>query len=122
MVRYEPEEEPTKRHGSLPKLRALDTVPPEAEGAASELVDLGMVLRATQANTTAINGLSVQLGTLTREVAQHGKAIEEGRGELVADASKSAAKHTSNRMGALVGALVVAWEFASPYIHQLMHR
>jgi hypothetical protein len=115
------DEETTKRFGSVPKLRPVATVPPEADKP-SELVDLGMVMRATQGNTAAINALTVQLNTLSREVTQHGKALDEGRGALVADASKSAAKHTSNRMGALVGALVVLWEVASPYIHQLLAR
>jgi len=122
MVRgFDKNEEITKRHGSVPKLRPVDTVPPEKE-ASPELVDLGMVMRATQANTAAVNALTVQFGTLSREVSQHGKTLKEQRGELVADASKSAARHTSNRMGALVGALVVIWEFASPYIQQLIHR
>jgi hypothetical protein len=123
MVRGFNDEEITKSFGSKPKLRAelraVDTVPP-GEDKPSELVDLGMVLRATQQNTAAINGLTVQVGTLSREVSQHGKTLDEGRGDLVKDASKSAAKHTSNRMGALIGALVVLWEVASPYIHQLM--
>jgi hypothetical protein len=119
MVRGFNDEEITKSFGSKPKLRAVDTVPPGEDGP-NELVDLGMLLRATNANTAAIHGLTVQVGTLSREVSQHGKTLDDGRGELVKDASKSAAKHTSNRMGALIGALVVLWEVASPYIHQLI--
>jgi hypothetical protein len=123
MVRgFGKDEEITKRFGSVPKLRAQpDTVPPDS-GDSVGLVDLGMVMRATQANTAAVNELTVKFGTLEREVTQHGKTLDEGRGELVKDASRSAAKHTSNRMGALVGALVVLWEVASPYAHQLVEQ
>lgn len=118
MVRgYEEDELPTKR-GSA-RLRAVDTVPPENDPATAELVDLGMVMRATQANTAAVNAMRVELGTLSREVTQHSKALSEGSAELAASASHSAARHTSNRMGALFGALVVIWEFAAPYVHQL---
>lgn len=59
------------------------------------------------------------LAPLASEVALLRKDIEEDRGLLVKDASKSAAHGTSNRMAALLGALGIVYEIAAPYLHEL---
>lgn len=103
------DEEPT-RSRMLP--RAVPSAPP-TDGDLAELV--GQLLTATARLQSDVN----ELKPILSEVRQLRKEIDDDRHALVHGASSSAARHSSNRMAALMGALFTLYEVSAPYLHDL---
>jgi hypothetical protein len=80
---------------------------------------LGVLMAATARNGRHIAQIKRDYGVIRTEVMGLRKDIELDRNELVDGASRKAAKHSSNRMAALMGALFTAYELASPYLSEL---
>ena len=84
---------------------------------------LGVLMGAVARHGRHLDGIKRDLGTMKTEVIGMRKDIELDRGALVQDASHQAAtkaaKHSSNRMAALMGTLFTLYEMTSPYIHEL---
>jgi len=62
------------------------------------------------------------LRPLATEVHQLRQDIEEDRGALVTGASKTAAKHSSNRLAILMGALFSLYEVSAPALHEIWRQ
>jgi hypothetical protein len=95
----------------------LSSLPPLAEDPDEAL---GQLMAALARQGRHISLLKRDVGTIRTEVTGLRKDTELDRGELVDGASRKAAKHSSNRMAALMGALFTLYEVSSPYLHELV--
>lgn len=107
------EEETTPVEGQRQEFSA-ESVPP----ASSEAELLGRLLAAGARQQTAVNALSVQVGTLSRELSQFGRDLKDDKVQRV-ETAKHASKVTSNRMAALLGTLFVLYQEAAPVLHEV---
>ena len=86
---------------------------------------LGQIMGATARTGRKVDDLTIQIGTLSREVSGLRADIEQDRRALVHGAASKASTHTSNRMAGLLGALFLLYTEAAPYLHELwkmVHR
>ncbi len=95
----------------------LSSIPPLAEDRDEAL---GQMMGVLARQGRHLQLVKRELGLLRTEVTGLRKDIGEDRDELVNGASKQAAKHSSNRMAALMGALFTLYELSSPYLHELV--
>lgn len=93
-------------------LRTASSQPPEAG-------DVHELLGQMMAGLARLERKVDELLPLRREVHQLRRDVELDRKALVNGASSKAAKHSSNRMAVLVGALFAAYEAASPVLHEI---
>lgn len=105
------EERPTGRFHSSSRMPVSAPPPPPPD----DDTTLGLLMTAVTRLERTVGSLSVDVGTLTREVTQLGKDAKEERPKLV----KHAAANTSNRMALLLGALFTLWEAAAPILHAI---
>lgn len=95
----------------------LSSMPPLAEDPDEAL---GQVMAVLARQGRHVSLLKRDVALVRTEVTGLRKDLEEDRDELVNGASKKAAKHSSNRMAALMGALFTLYEISSPYLHELV--
>ena len=117
---HDTEETTQNQRGTLSSrnLRAaLPSEPPALEG--SELELLGRALASSARTDRKVENLTTEVRTLSTEVSQLRKDLEEDRGALVHGASRSSAKHTANRMAGLLGTLFLLSELAAPCLREL---
>lgn len=84
----------------------------------SELETLGRLMAGQARADRKIEALTLDVQTLTREVHQTGKTVQADRGAL----AHETAKHSSNRMAALMGALFTLYEITSPYLREIWRQ
>lgn len=115
---YHDDDEPTRPDLLRPSLEQRATAVPPADDDST----MGMLMRQTVNNTTAIAALRVDVQTMTRELHQSSRMAEQDRSSIAA----GSAKHASNRIAVLMGALFSVYEVSSPYLRELwrqvMHR
>lgn len=125
VLKFEEDEAEAVTAGGTPRSKGLLRVASESDAPAPDEAQLlGQVLAACARNEQATNSLALQVGTLTRELTQHRRDLDESHNARVS-AAKHASTTTSNRMAALLGALFVLWETAAPMLHELykmVHR
>lgn len=109
------DDEPGTSPGSRSRGALKVTDPPELELDADVHVALGQIMRAVTVLSRKVEGLAL----LPSEVSALRREIDDDRGALVHDSSRSAAKHSSNRVALLMGSLFSIYEVSSPYIHEL---
>jgi hypothetical protein len=93
-------------------LRASDSYPPLDPDVH---VALGQLMGAVARLERKVDALM----PLRSEVHQIRRDVELDRGELVSGASSMAARHSSNRMAALVTSLFALYELASPFLREI---
>ncbi len=106
-----PWEEDTRPNLLRPSLqqRVAESVPP-----ADDDSTVGMLMRQTVNNTTAMHRLTTEVGTLSREVRQSARAAP--------DTIHSTAKQASNRIALLMGTLFTLYETTAPYVREAWHQ
>lgn len=95
--------------------RIVRSVPPSDDDL---YTNLGKVMARAARTDRKVTTLASDFAELRRELA-------EDRGELVKGASRSAAKHSSNRLAVIMAALFSLYEVTAPYVHDIwkaMHQ
>ena len=106
MNHTDPDEENTATTGrALPRRGPIPNVARPVPGSSALTQDVHELLGLLMASVARLETKHAELAPLAGEVAQLRRDIELDRGDLVHDASKSAAKHSSNRLAILMGAL-----------------
>lgn len=120
MFNFEEDEKPTQTGSS--RLRALRLTdppvlqPPSEPKSVEELI--GELMAVTVSNTSSVNNLSEQVNLLSRELGQHVRD-QTHKTDEIKETTNKAARHGSNRLALLMGALFTLYEVTAPWLHEL---
>ena len=111
------DERPTSGGSSrLRSVQSVVTAPPPAGSSEPKSNEelIGEMMAAVAANTSSVTNLAEQVNLFGRELGAHIRAADTRTDEV-----KAAAKHGSNRLALLFGALVTLYELTAPYLHDI---